>query len=235
MKRRIACLLLALLLLLCAFPTFALEKQEEEQEAQAARERIIKSCEAAKKRSGKKSFKGYCGAYINQLMMVYGINTKYVKGNGNQIFDNYKNLEVTTGGYAIQAYDCKEYTLEEALREIVSQEEIVHNVVIGFTKSPSKSGKKYGHCIFIDTIMGGNVYYSESSKAESSEGGIEAGDPIVRSLEEFVECYQKYKLDGVLYFVLLDEDRLPDLSVEDAVVLEDASELVLIETEEADE
>lgn len=233
MKRRIICLLFALLLFVCAFPASALEESEEAQEGEAAQERIMEMCKAAKKRSGKKSFKGYCGAYINHLMVVYGINTKYVKGNGNQIFDNYKNLEVTTGGYAVTAYDHREYTLEEALKEIASQGDVVHNVVIGFTRSPSEAGKKYGHCIYIDTIMNGNVYYSETFQVGKGEDAIKAGEPIVRSLEDFADYYRKYKLDGVLYFTLSTE-KTTDMDLVDILEVEWTDTVTLeAETEEA--
>lgn len=240
MRRRFACVFLALLLLLCAFPAFALDDSEQMQEDEAARERIREMCEVAKEVSGRKSFKGYCGAYINQLMMAYGLNTEYVKGNGNQIFDNYKNLDVSTGGYSIFAYDCREYTLEEALLDISARNEIAHNVVIGFTRSPSEAGKKYGHCVYIDTIMHGVVYYSESFNARIDGERVEAGEPIVRTIEEFLDYYKKYKLDGVLYFTMfpevmtapLPELSIPDISVEDAVELEGVSVLSYLTQEE---
>lgn len=206
MKRRILCWLFALLLFVCAFPAFALDEEVEE-EGEAAQERIVEMFEAAKAYAKRDTFRGYCGAYINSLMMVYGINTQYVKGNGNQIFDNYKNVQVTTGGYTVAAYDCREYTLEEALLDISAQNEIAHNIVVGFTRSPrSEAGKKYGHCVYIDTIVDGMMYYSECYVVKFGEETIESGTPLVRTLEEFVEYYKKYKLDGVLYFTLPVEE-----------------------------
>lgn len=225
MKRLVFCWLFVLLLFVCTLPAYALDKEMEEQEGEAAQARIVEMYEAALARSRKKSFKGYCGAYINNLMMVYGINTQYVKGNGNQIFDNYKKMEVTTGGYVVHAYNRKEYTLEEALQDIASQEEIVHNIVVGFSKSPTKAGKKYGHCVYIDTIMNGMVYYSECYTVKFGEETIESGTPLVRTLEEFLDYYKNYKLDGVLYFTLPEEQseeielvHIPELEWADNVL-----------------
>lgn len=212
MKRRMVCLLLTLLLFACSFSTVALEEEQEQWEDEAAIERIWEMYETALEQSGRESFRGYCGAYINNLMVAYGINTEYVKGNGNQIFDNYKRLEVSTGGYTITAYDCREYTLEEALEEIAAADEIAHNIVIGFTRSPkSEAGKKYGHCVYIDTLMNGMVYYSECYAVKFGEETIEAGTPIVCTVEEFLDYYRKHTLDGVLYFTLpVEESRESD-------------------------
>lgn len=238
MKRRVFCWLFVLLLFVCSFSAYGFEEAEETREANAAVERIREMYQAALDRSGRESFRGYCGAYINQLMMVYGINSEYVKGNGNQIFDNYMDLETTTGGYTVTAYSCKEYTLEEALEEISYVDEIAHNIVIGFTYSPnSEAGKKYGHCIYIDTLMNGMVYYSESYRIHNGEEYIQSGEPIVRTLEEFVTFYQHYKLDGVLYFKLPEEEKesiLPEISIETGEALDILNNYSPIEKAEED-
>lgn len=236
MKRHVFCWLFVLLLFVCALPVYALDEEREEQEGKAAQERIVEMYEAAKAYAKRDSFRGYCGAYINSLMMVYGINTQYVKGNGNQVFDNYKNLDESTGGYTITAYDCREYTLEEALLDISTQSEIAHNIVIGFTRSPkSEAGKKYGHCVYIDTIMNGMVYYSECYTVKFGEESIESGTPLVRTLEEFLDYYKNYKLDGVLYFTLPVEQNTEDdlLDIVDILELEWADDLLQEGREEA--
>lgn len=229
MKRRVLCWLFVLLLLIFTLPVYALDDEIEDQEAVAAVERIVEMHEAAKAYAKRDSFRGYCGAYINSLMMVYGINTEYVKGNGNQIFDNYKKVEVTTGGYTVTAYDCREYTLEEALRELAAQDEIVHDIVIGFTSSPkSEAGKKYGHCVYIDTLMNGMVYYSECYAVKFGEEKIEAGTPLVWTLEEFLDYYKFHKLDGVLHFTLPMEQNTEEdlLDIVDILELEWADDLL---------
>lgn len=232
MKRRVLCWLFVLLLFVCTLPVYALDEEREEQEGEAARERIVEMFEAAKEYSKRDTFRGYCGAYINSLMMVYGINTEYVKGNGNQIFDNYKKLDVSTGGYTITAYDCREYTLEEALLDISTQNAIAHNIVVGFTRSPrSEAGKKYGHCVYVDTLMNGMVYYSECYTVKFGEEAIESGTPLVRTLEEFLDYYKNYKLDGVLYFTL-PEEQSEEIELVDIPELEWANSFLQDDQEE---
>lgn len=49
-----------------------------------ARERVETAYQEALQLTGRKSFRGYCGSYVNHLLMVYGINTSYISGNGNR-------------------------------------------------------------------------------------------------------------------------------------------------------
>lgn len=170
-----------------------------------ARERVETAYQEALQLTGRKSFRGYCGSYVNHLLMVYGINTSYISGNGNRFFRNYKDRECTSGGYDIWTYYAEEYgTLLDILQSIADEAPVVHHVALGFSKGTSEAGKKYGHCIFIDTIYDGKVYYSESFGIHIGGERYKEGDAIVCSLEYFCRYYRNYKLDGVLHFVDMD-------------------------------
>lgn len=155
---------------------------------------------AAKKRSRRRSFKGYCGAYVANQLVVLGINTSYLSANGKNTYEIYRNMDVTSGGYAVTAYGAKKYTLREALSAIIGQDPSACNILVGFQKGVSKSGRKYGHVLFIHGVRNGNVYYSDSSARTFDEVKYKEGEPIVCSLSAFLDQYAKYKLDGVIHF-----------------------------------
>lgn len=164
------------------------------------RQQIQATYTAAKKRARRKSFKGYCGAYVANQLMALGINTSYLSANGNNTFELYRDLEITSGGYYISAYRAREYTLEEALQAILRKEPAATNILVGFQKGVSSAAKKYGHVLFIHGIRNGKVFYSDSCSRTVDDVKYKEGEPIVCSLESFVNLYAKYKLDGVIHF-----------------------------------
>lgn len=167
---------------------------------------------AAKKRSRRRSFKGYCGAYVANQLVVLGINTSYLGANGKNMFDVYRNMACTSGGYAVTAYNAKKYTLLEALTAITNQDPGAVNILVGFQKGVSKAGKKYGHVLFIHGIRDGNVYYSENSDRTISSVKYQEGEPIVCSLNDFAEQYARYKLDGVIHFEKKRKELQPSMT-----------------------
>ena len=187
----------------------AKEQEAEGTPAQAAipvdeglRRQISSTYAAAKKRSRRKSFKGYCGAYVANQLVVLGINKTCLSANGNNTFELYKDLESTSGGYLVSAYSAKQYSLAEALETILRKEPAASNILVGFQKGTSAAGKKYGHVLFIHGIRNGKVYYSDSCARTVDEVKYKEGEPIVCSLDSFVNQYAKYKLDGVIHFKL---------------------------------
>lgn len=159
---------------------------------------------AAKKRSRRSSFKGYCGAYVANQLVILGINTSYLSANGKNTYDIYRNMEMTTGGYRVTAYGAKKYTLSEALSAIAAEDPSARNILVGFQKGVSSSGRKYGHVLFIHGIKSGKVYFSDSSSRTIEDIEYKEGEPIVCSLTAFVNQYAKYKLDGVVHFKKAD-------------------------------
>ena len=155
---------------------------------------------AARKRSRRRSFKGYCGAYVANQLVVLGINKSYLSANGKNTYDIYRKLECTTGGYRVTTYSANKFSLREALTAIIGKDPSATNILVGFQKGVSRSGRKYGHVLFIHGIRNGKIYYSDSSARTIDEVKYKEGEPIVCSLSSFVEQYAKYKLDGVVHF-----------------------------------
>ena len=104
------------------------------------------------------------------------------------------------GGYAIRAYSAKKYSLKQALEAIAKENPNARNILVGFQKGTSKAGKKYGHTLFIHGIENGMVYFSDSFSQKVNGVRYKEGEPIVCSIERFAKLYQKYKLDGVIWF-----------------------------------
>ena len=172
---------------------------------------IQETYRAAKKRSRRSSFKGYCGAYVANQLVVLGINTSYLSANGKNTYDIYQKISCTTGGYHVTTYGAQQYSLQEALTTIIGKDPSATNILVGFQKGVSKSGKKFGHVLFIHGIRNGKIYYSDSSARTVDKVKYKEGEPIVCSLASFVEEYAKYKLDGVVHFQKAEnEQKLSD-------------------------
>ena len=229
-SKRAVALLLFLLLLLSPWAAFAegenedtdasreyaltLPDRDQEIEAKPARVSVVEeglrqqirdTYAAAKKRARRKSFKGYCGAYVANQLVVLGINTSYLSANGKNTYDIYRKLDCTTGGYDVFAYGAKKYSMMEALHTILDINPAPTNILVGFQKGTSSAGKKYGHVLFIHGIRDGRVYFSDSCARTVEDVRYKEGEPIVCSLAAFADQYRKYKLDGVVYFVKADD------------------------------
>lgn len=172
---------------------------------------------AAKKRSRRRSFKGYCGAYVANQLVVLGINRSYLSANGKNTYDIYRKLDRTTGGYGVTCYSASKYTLMEALTDILQKDPSATNILVGFQKGVSKSGKKYGHVLFIHGVRNGKIYYSDSSARTVDDVTYKEGEPIVCSLTAFVEQYAKYKLDGVVHFWKAEAENQSPITEDTAV------------------
>lgn len=155
---------------------------------------------AAKKQAHRKSFKGYCGAYVARQLVILGINTTYLSSSGKKTYDIYRNMDRTTGGYDVTAYGAKQYSLQEAMEAILREDPAACNILVGFQKGVSKSGKKYGHVLFIHGVREGKVFFSDSSARIIEDREYKEGEPIVCSLDAFLDLYAQYKLDGVVHF-----------------------------------
>ena len=197
------CLLIPALAVVPSAEAVAQVAQYEQADSKADSElikQIQTTYKAAKKRARVKSFKGKCGKYVNQQLVVLGVNTKYVGANGNREYDVYSKRESTTGGYRITAFSAKKYTLKTALKAIAAADPHARNILIGFERGTSKASKKYGHTLFIHGIENGNVYFSDSYAQTVNGKRFKEGAPIVCSIDTFCGLYQTYKLDGVIWF-----------------------------------
>ena len=161
---------------------------------------IRETYKTAKTHAHRRSFKGYCGAYVAHQLVVLGINTTYLSSSGKKTYDIYRDMDRTSGGYDVTAYGAKQYSLQEALEAIIWEDPTACNILVGFQKGVSKSGKKYGHVLFIHGIQNGWVYFSDSSTRIIGETEYKEGEPIVCSLRAFLDLFAPYKLDGVIHF-----------------------------------
>ena len=202
------------------------EEQESEEDGQQPeiiinedlRKQIRDTYAASIKRSRRRSFSGYCGAYVAHQLVVLGINTSYISANGKNTFDLYENMDLTSGGYRITAYSAKEYTLLEALTKIIEEDPEARNILVGFQKGTTRAGKKYGHVLLIHGIINKRIYYSDSSSRKLDGIKYREGQPIVCSLTSFVKEYDKYKLDGVIHFQKAEIPGTPPFNIEETIV-----------------
>ena len=165
-------------------------------------QQIKNTYSSALSKSGRSSFNGYCGSYVNWQLVVLGINSDYVGADGNTEFDTYKNATETSGGFPVHAYPASSYSLETALNTIsVNGTVDVYNVLIGFEQGSGEAGRLYGHTCFIHAIIGGTVYFSESYSGTICGSYHAEGDPISCSIDTFCSYYDSWTvLDGVIHF-----------------------------------
>lgn len=204
--RRVLSGLLAALILLSAVPgVFAAPSEDE------ITKQIRNTYKKALSLFGRSSFDGYCGSLINAQLYLLGITSGVVHNNGNEEYDEYCNQDVTSGGYRVCAYPAGRFTLREALMDITKNgTQDAYNILVGFQRTKSVAGKRYGHAVFIHGIFDGMVYFVESYDVRLNGTSFAEGKPIICSIEEFCEYYASttVELDGVVEFGLKDyEDR----------------------------
>ncbi len=164
---------------------------------------MIQTYQRAKAHYGWSSFDGYCGALTNVQLYFMGITTTVGGYNGNEAFDAYCNKTMSSGGYRIRAYAAGESTVAEALDAISDVgTRYVYNILVGFQRTPSSAGRRYGHSMVIHAIIGGTVYFMESYDVKLNGRNYPEGTPISCPIDEFVAYYAMTttQFDGVIYF-----------------------------------
>jgi len=197
LRKRITTALLALMMLLSvlAFPAGAATNSEET----ALRQKITKTYKRLRASNGYDSYNGYCGKMAAYTLYHLGIDKQVHSHNGKDEYDAYENLKKTTGGYAVKTYPSPEYNLEEALNAISEGgTKDVYNILLGFHRTNTTAGRKYGHALVVYGILNGNVYFTESFS--TALGGKE-GTPTVCSIQKFADYYNKWTtFEGAIYF-----------------------------------
>lgn len=199
---RVISVLAAMALLLCVFP------QAESSAAQSEEYRITQQVEstykAALRATGRYSFHGYCGAAVDWQVYMLGIITKVIGANGNNQYDMYKGSTYSTGGYRIRAYSARNYSLKETLHLLTEDgTKNAYNILVGFQKTNTTAGQKYGHAVFIHAIIDGVVYFTESFSLTVGGKSYPEGKCIAVSIEQFCKSYNAWTtLDGVISFGL---------------------------------
>ncbi len=197
MKRYIA-IFLCMILLLGALPVFGYAAGLSRHEAVKQEvSRIYNKCLAT---AGKESFAGLCGLMTSHQLWHLGVNrTLGGTYNGNQQFDAYKDVSITSGGYYVTAYPAELYTLDQALATITRNgTKDADRILVGFSSTNTEAGSVYGHALVIHTIMDGIVYYVENY--HTSLAGPE-GSVIACTIDQFVRFYEDWTvLEGVIHF-----------------------------------
>ena len=201
--RRILSLALAILLMVTALlPTPATAVGND---ADSIKQQIKRVYKKARSYFGRDSFDGYCGMFVSGQMYFLGISTSMIGGDGNQQYDTYARMKYTSGGYRVKAYPARAYTLLEALNKITNNgTEDAYNILVGFEKTKSTLGKRYGHASVIHAILDGTVYFAESYEVRMGGRTYPEGTPISCSIEEYCRYFASTttQLDGVIHFGL---------------------------------
>ena len=194
--RRILTFILAFTLLICVLP------QPESHAAQTEEYRVTQLVEstykAALKAVGRQSFRGWCGSAVDWQVQTLGITTKVVGANGNDQYDKYKNSAYSSGGYRIKAYPASSYDLKEALNAISDNgTKNAYNILVGFQKTNTTAGQKYGHVVFIHAILDGIVYFTESFSITIAGKKYAEGKCVAVTIDQFAYHYNRWTiLDG---------------------------------------
>ena len=196
----LAALGIALLLGLLPLTAAALDTEET---PFSLRETVIQQAHDSYYRSrataGRRSFHGKCGLMVAHQLYNLGITKGRQAFNGNDHYDYYADRTVTSGGYYISSYSASEYTLREALLAVSDNgTKDVQNILVGFQWTNTDAGRKYGHAMLINGIVGGTVYFVESF--DCSLGGKE-GTVISCSIKDFAKYYDRWtRFEGIVHF-----------------------------------
>lgn len=190
-------LVIALIALLLPTPAYGVATS-----AEALQQQIRDTYRKALKLNNYVSFSGWCATLVSWQTYLLGIDTLKYGYDGNGVFDLYRKMETTTGGYRVKSYSASQYTLQEALNAITDHGKLdAYNIVVGFQRTNTAAGKMYGHACFIHGIVDGIVYFMESYNTGFNDRYWAEGTPISCTIEEFCNYYNSWTvLDGVIYF-----------------------------------
>ena len=134
-----------------------------------------------------RSFSGYCGTYVRCQLRAMGIfDGKFdFRGNGNQWYSNFEDVQRTSGGYYVyreSGSDCL-YKLTEKYGNDLK------NIVISFPVQAGYSARYpgAGHAFIIYELKDGVAYYSESF----GYGKYREGQIIAEDIESLMERYER--------------------------------------------
>ena len=150
-----------------------------------------------------RSFSSYCGTYVRCQLKAMGIleNQFDLRGNGNQWYSNFENIERTSGGYYVyreSGSDCLEKLTEKYGNNL-------KNVVLSFPVQAGYSARYpgAGHAFILYELRDGIAYYSESF----SFGGFREGEVIAEDIQSLLERYQR-RHGTIIGCVMLSEEAL---------------------------
>lgn len=199
--KKALCLLLCACLLAGVFccPVSAVEEEL------SLTEQVMAEAKSSYRRSlysaGRSSFAGYCGLMTSHQLYNLKINKSCIVNDGNNQFDYYKDMEVTSGGYYPTPYSAEQYSLEEALNTVSRWgTQDVRNLLVGFHRTRTMAGTMYGHAVLINAIIDGMCYFVESFDLSLNTYHPQ-GSVIVCSIGEFAEYFDRWTaFEGMIYF-----------------------------------
>lgn len=204
-KKILRLLSMVLVLLMVASAALPASVSAAPTTGEEVKQQIKSTYKKAKSYYGWDSFDGYCGALVNVQLYLLGITEKVIGADGKDAYDTFKNLSVTSGGFSVKAYPARLYTLKSALNEITKNgTQNAYNILVGFEKTRSVLGRRYGHACMIHAIIDGTVYYVESYDVTMKGTRYSEGTPLSASIEDFAAYYASTttQFDGVIYFGL---------------------------------
>lgn len=193
--KRILALTLIVILLVVAVPT----QVQATSEKQRIRNEIASDYASALTATEKESLGGYCGLMTSWQMYFMGINKYLITADGNNQYETYCNMGMTSGGHRITTYPAQEYTLLNALNTITEYgTRDAYNILVCFQWSNTEAGAQYGHAVVIYAILDGIVYFTEGF--QTSFGGAE-GIASELTIEQFFRYYDDWtEFEGVIAF-----------------------------------
>ncbi len=134
-----------------------------------------------------RSFDGYCGTYVRCQLRAMGIfdNKFDFRGNGNQWYSNFENVQMTSGGYYVYREPGENCLVEIAEKYGNNLENIVLSFPVQSGYSAENPGA--GHALVIYRLQDGVAYYTESF----SFGKNREGQVIAEDAEELVKRYSR--------------------------------------------
>lgn len=202
-KLRVISLLLALVFVLSCIPAPA-SAEDEEISVSAIQKQIKTVYKQALRRTGRKSFHGYCGTIVGWQIYLMGISTSLRIEDGNTTYDYYSKDNVTSGGFRIKKYPSSRYSLLDALNTITHNgTKDAYNIVVGFQRTNTTAGKIYGHAVMIHAIIDGKVYFMECYNMSIGGKYWPEGSAVCCTIEEFYRYYNRWTtFEGVVHFGL---------------------------------
>lgn len=187
-----------LLALVCLLITLCLTASAEEGTSlkpgdytpEEIREEIRSVYTEALSRADLHSFSGYCGTMVGYQTYLMGIDTELTPTNGCDAYEKYCKQSITSGGYGVTAYSARNYSIREAMAA-VSAEGPAYDMLLCFQKgSNTPDGLKYGHCVFINAVIDGTVFFCESYPFWVGNKRIPEGNVVECPMDEFCRVYE---------------------------------------------
>jgi len=196
MFKRLLAIFLSLALLCSAVPFISSAEETEDARIRTQIRRVYNRVRYA---TGRSSLNGYCGLMTSYQLWALGITAYPITFDGNNMYDYYVTGEPDVEGYTIQSYSATEYSLEEALNLVTNcGTRDVYNILVGFQRTNTTAGRRYGHAMVIHAILDGTVYFVEGF--HTSIGGAE-GNVLTCSIKEFADFYNPWTtFEGIVVF-----------------------------------